>query len=76
MSWQLHNEDMPYDQFVVQQLAGDLMPGATLAQKTATGFHRNTLTNREGGIDPEEDRVKQAVDRTNVAGELAPQIYS
>ena len=62
------NEDMPYDQFVIQQLAGDLLPGATLAQKTATGFHRNTLTNREGGIDPEEDRVKQAVDRTNTTG--------
>lgn len=59
------NEDLPYDQFVIQQLAGDLLPGATLAQRTATGFHRNTLTNREGGIDPEEDRVKQAVDRTN-----------
>lgn len=62
------NEDMPYDEFVVQQLAGDLLPGATLAQRTATGFHRNTLTNREGGIDPEEDRVKQAVDRTNTTG--------
>ncbi len=62
------NEDMPYDEFVVQQLAGDLLPGATLAQKTATGFHRNTLTNREGGIDPEEDRVKQAVDRANTTG--------
>ena len=62
------NEDMPYDQFVIQQIAGDLLPGATLAQRTATGFHRNTLTNREGGIDPEEDRVKQAVDRTNTTG--------
>lgn len=62
------NEDMPYDEFVVQQMAGDLLPGATLAQKTATGFHRNTLTNREGGIDPEEDRVKQAVDRANTTG--------
>jgi len=62
------NEDLPYDQFVIQQIAGDLLPGATLAQRTATGFHRNTLTNREGGIDPEEDRVKQAVDRTNTTG--------
>lgn len=62
------NEDLPYDQFVIQQLAGDLLPGATLAQRTATGFHRNTLTNREGGIDPEEDRVKQAVDRANTTG--------
>lgn len=68
--WVIHaiNEDMPYDQFAIQQLAGDLLPGATLAQKIATGFNRNTLTNREGGIDPEEDRVKQAVDRTNTAG--------
>lgn len=62
------NDDMPYDQFVVEQIAGDLLPDATLAQRTATGFHRNTLTNREGGIDPEEDRVKQAVDRTNTTG--------
>jgi mono/diheme cytochrome c family protein len=62
------NEDMPYDQFVVNQLAGDLLPGASLSQKAATGFHRNTLTNREGGIDPEEDRVKQAVDRNNTTG--------
>lgn len=62
------NEDLPYDQFVIQQLAGDLLPGATRAQKAATGFSRNTLTNREGGIDPEEDRVKQAVDRTNTTG--------
>ncbi|MBX3176562.1 MAG: PSD1 domain-containing protein [Candidatus Hydrogenedentes bacterium] len=62
------NEDLPYDQFVIHQLAGDLLPGATLAQRAATGFHRNTLTNREGGIDPEEDRVKQAVDRTNTTG--------
>lgn len=59
------NRDMPYDQFVTEQIAGDLIPNATTDSKIATGFHRNTLTNREGGIDPEEDRVKQAVDRTN-----------
>jgi cytochrome c553 len=59
------NRDMPYDQFVIEQLAGDLIPNATTDSRIATGFHRNTLTNREGGIDPEEDRVKQAVDRTN-----------
>ena len=64
------NEDMPYDQFVSEQLAGDLLPEATIAQRTATGFNRNTLTNREGGIDPEEDRVKQAVDRTNSVGSV------
>lgn len=59
------NRDMPYDQFVIEQLAGDLLPNPTTEQLIATGFHRNTLTNREGGIDPEEDRCKQNVDRTN-----------
>ena len=59
------NRDLPYDQFTEQQLAGDLLPGATEETRLATGFHRNTLTNREGGIDKEEDRVKQAVDRVN-----------
>jgi len=62
------NQDLPFDQFTIQQLAGDLLPAATLDEKIATGFHRNTLTNREGGIDPEEDRVKQTVDRTNTTG--------
>src|SRR5262249_57755780 len=42
------NRDLPFDRFTIEQLAGDLLPGATLEQKTATGFHRNTLTNREG----------------------------
>ncbi len=59
------NRDMPYDEFVVEQLAGDLLPNATVEQKVATGFHRNTLTNREGGVDPEQYRVEQVVDRTN-----------
>jgi len=59
------NRDLPFDQFTEQQLAGDLLPGATQETRLATGFHRNTLTNREGGIDKEEDRVKQAVDRVN-----------
>lgn len=59
------NRDLPYDQFVIEQLAGDLMPNAPPDALLATGFHRNTLTNREGGIDPEEDRCKQNVDRTN-----------
>lgn len=57
------NRDLPFDQFTIEQLAGDLLPNATVEQKVATGFHRNTLTNREGGIDPEEDRVKRCVDR-------------
>ena len=59
------NRDLPFDQFSEQQLAGDLLPGATPETRLATGFHRQTLTNREGGIDKEEDRVKQAVDRVN-----------
>lgn len=59
------NRDLPFDQFTVQQLAGDLLPGATRQVKLATGFHRNTLTNREGGVDAEEFRVKAAIDRVN-----------
>ena len=46
------------------------MPGATTEQKVATGFHRNTLVNKEGGIDKEEDRVKRTVDRTNTLGSV------
>src|SRR5262249_27553470 len=59
---------LPFDQFTIEQLAGDLLPNATTGQKTATGFHRNTLTNREGGVDPEEYRVKAVVDRTDTTG--------
>lgn len=59
------NRDLPYDRFTMEQIAGDLLPKATLEQRVATGFHRNTLINREGGIDVEEDRVKAVVDRTN-----------
>lgn len=59
------NADMPFNQFTIEQLAGDLLPDATLAQKTATGFHRNTLTNKEGGVDQEEFRVAAVVDRVN-----------
>lgn len=62
--------DMPFDQFTIEQLAGDLLPAATLEQQVATGFHRNTLINREGGVDGEEDRVKRTVDRTNTVGKV------
>ncbi len=62
------NVNMSFDQFTIKQLAGDLLPESTVEDKVATGFHRNTLTNREGGIDPEEDRVKQTIDRTNTTG--------
>jgi hypothetical protein len=57
------NQDMPLARFTIEQLAGDLLPGATLAQKTATGFHRNTLTNKEGGTDQEQFRVEACFDR-------------
>lgn len=59
------NRDMPFDQFTIEQLAGDLVPNATLEQKVATGFHRNTLTNKEGGVDQEEFRVAAVIDRVN-----------
>jgi mono/diheme cytochrome c family protein len=57
------NRDMPFDQFVVDQVAGDMLPGATDEEKIATGFHRNTMFNEEGGIDAEEFRFKAIVDR-------------
>jgi hypothetical protein len=51
--------------FAIEQLAGDLLPGATLSQKVATGFHRNTPINQEGGIDVEQFRVESVLDRVN-----------
>ncbi len=62
------NKDLPFDQFTREQLAGDLLPNATIEQKTATGFHRNTLTNKEGGADQEEFRVAAVIDRVNTTG--------
>ncbi len=59
------NADMPYDQFTIEQLAGDLLPGATAQQRLATAFHRNTQTNTEGGTDDEEFRVAAVIDRVN-----------
>ena len=59
------NRDLPFDQFTVDQLAGDLLPNATRDQKVATGFNRNTLTNTEGGTDDEEFRHEAIVDRVN-----------
>ncbi|MBL7649570.1 MAG: PSD1 domain-containing protein [Candidatus Hydrogenedentes bacterium] len=59
------NQNMPFDQFTIEQIAGDLLPEATFAQKVATGFHRNTMFNEEGGIDQEEFRTKAVVDRVN-----------
>ena len=57
------NDNMPFDQFATEQLAGDLLPGATLAQKVATGFNRNHSIQSEGGVIDEEYRVETVVDR-------------
>ncbi len=62
------NNDMPFDQFTVEQIAGDLLPNATVEQRVATGFHRNTLTNREGGVNIEQFRSEQVVDRASTLG--------
>ena len=62
------NADMPFDQFTIEQLAGDQLPKATLDQKIATGFHRNTQVNGEGGIDPEQFRIESVVDRVGTTG--------
>jgi mono/diheme cytochrome c family protein len=62
------NDDLPFDQFTIQQLAGDLLPGATLDQRIATGFHRNTMLNEEGGADPLEFRWHAVNDRVATTG--------
>jgi len=62
------NADQPFDQFSLEQLAGDLLPEATQEQKIAAGFHRNNLKNTEVGSDFELDRVKQVVDRVATTG--------
>ncbi|MGI9474163.1 MAG: PSD1 and planctomycete cytochrome C domain-containing protein [Rubripirellula sp.] len=59
------NRDMPYDEFTIKQLAGDLLPNATADDLIATAFHRNTQTNTEGGTDDEEFRVAAVIDRIN-----------
>jgi hypothetical protein len=59
------NKDMPYDQFTIEQLAGDLLPNATQEQKIASGFHRNTMVNSEGGVDKDEANWENLIDRTN-----------
>ncbi len=64
------NQDKPFDQFTIEQLAGDLLPGATIDQRIATGFHRNTQINEEGGIDLEQFRVESVVDRVNTTGSV------
>ncbi|CAN5900967.1 PSD1 and planctomycete cytochrome C domain-containing protein [soil metagenome] len=60
---QAFNRNLPYDQFTTEQIAGDLLPNATQDQLVATAFHRNTMTNTEGGTDDEEFRVAAVKDR-------------
>lgn len=62
------NADMPFDRFTVEQLAGDLLPNPTADQKVATGFHRNTQINEEGGVDKEQFRIESVFDRVNTTG--------
>jgi hypothetical protein len=62
------NADMPFDRFTIVQLAGDLLPEASQEDRVATGFHRNTLINEEGGTDHEQFRVEAVVDRVSTTG--------
>ncbi|MEO8662243.1 MAG: PSD1 and planctomycete cytochrome C domain-containing protein, partial [Bryobacteraceae bacterium] len=59
------NKDLPFDQFTIEQIAGDMLPNATEAQKIATGFNRNTMLNEEGGVDKDEAHFEVMVDRVN-----------
>jgi len=65
-----YNEDLPYDRFIEEQLAGDLLPDPTEDQLVATGFHRNTMSNGEGGTENEEFRVAAVIDRVNTTWEV------
>jgi hypothetical protein len=62
------NRDLPFDEFTIEQLAGDLLPRRNQEMLVATGFNRNTLTNREGGTDPEQFRDEQVLDRAATLG--------
>ena len=64
------NKDMPFDQFTIEQLAGDLLPKASESQVIATGFHRNTQINQEGGIDKEQFRIDSVFDRVATTGSV------
>jgi mono/diheme cytochrome c family protein len=63
------NKNLPYDQFVIDQIAGDLLPHPTQDQLVATGFLRNSMTNEEGGIDPEQFRMEAMFDRMSAVGQ-------
>jgi hypothetical protein len=63
-----YNRNLPFDQFAVDQLAGDLLPNPTLEQKVATGFLRNSMLNEEGGVDPEQFRNEAIIERMDVLG--------
>lgn len=63
-----YNRDLPYDRFLVEQLAGDLLPNATQDQRVATGFLRNSMINEEGGVDPEQFRMEAMFDRMDAIG--------
>ena len=62
------NRDLPFDQFAIEQVAGDLLSGATLRQRVATGFFRNSMLNEEGGVDPEQFRTEGIIDRMDALG--------
>ncbi len=70
--WVIHayNQNMPFDQFIVEQLAGDLLPNATVDQQVATGFNRNHMITHEGGTIPEENLVNYAADRVRTTAEV------
>ncbi len=62
------NRDLPFDEFTIEQLAGDLLPNPTVDQQVATGFLRNAMLNQEGGIEPEQFRVEALIDRVDAVG--------
>lgn len=68
--WVIHafNADKPYDEFIIEQVAGDLLPEATQEQRVATGYLRNSMVNEEGGIDPEQFRMEAMYDRVDAIG--------
>ena len=62
------NRDMPFDQFTIEQIAGDLLPGATRSSESRPAFIATRLTNREGGVELEQIFFEETVDRVNTVG--------